>query len=620
MAGLKLMTQGGFNPKIAPHLLDDATGQRAINTKVYSGDLRSWFKPKAVEPVFSCIPGGETIYLGLDNSDNDRWLVWDTPVWVAKSPILDETENLQIYYTENLVLKKTNATLAGDSSFNGEPPDEWYYAGIPAPTSALTATEVHVSSSGTPENRIYVYTFVDEFGSIESESAPSVASNTVTVHPTCSVNLTGFQNPTAFPNRNITKIRIYRSVTSAGGDPTFLLVAEIAASLVATPGYTFNDNVSATNLGEALPSLTWVEPPNMSGVVFHPGGFLIGWHNREIIISEVNAPYAYPIQYRQTIDFDIIGMGVFGSSVAIMTKGYPYIMSGNLPEAMTPEKLATLEPCISSRSITSDDAGVMYASPNGICMIGAGAGGLATGNLFTKDEFSAFNPATIRSAVYNGKYFAFYRQGNQDPLPNGGVILDRAIPSNPLSVTTATASACYVNPETSNMYYLDGTTIYKWEGDIVNNFQFEWLSKTFIFDMPTNFGVVEIGGDFASVSSSQQAAESRQQIIAENIALWNTGAPLNGAINDTTLNYFDINGSILENVPSLIDDRFVQFTLYAEKDGLMTEIYNTVYLANNVYRLPSGLKSQKFQVKLAGNLEMQYIKIASTAKELARLE
>lgn len=620
MAGLKLMSQGGYNPKIATHLLDDATGQRAINTKVYSGDLRSWFKPKAVEPVFSCIPGGETIYLGLDNNGDDRWIVWDTPVWVAKSPILDETENLQIYYAENLVLKKTNSTLAGDSSFNGEPPDEWYYAGIPAPTSALTATEVHVSSSGTPEDRVYVYTFVDEFGSIESESAPSAASNTVTVHPTCSVNLTGFQNPTAFPNRNITKIRIYRSVTSAGGDPTFLFVAEIAASLVATPGYTFNDNIYVANLGEALPSLTWVEPPNMTGVVFHPGGFLVGWHNREIIISEVNAPFAYPIQYRQTIDFDIVGMGVFGSSIAIMTKGYPYIMSGNLPEAMTPEKLATLEPCISARSITSDDAGVMYASPNGICMIGAGAGGLATGNLFTKDEFSAFNPATIRSAVYNGKYFAFYKQGSQKPLPNGGVILDRAIPSNPLSLTSAIASACYVNPETSNMYYLDGTTIYKWEGDIFNNFPFEWLSKTFIFDMPTNFGAVEIGGDFASVSSSEQAAESRQEIINANIALWNTGAPLNGALNDTTLNHFDINGSILENVPSLIDDRFVQFTLYAEKDGVMNEVYNTVYLANGVYRLPSGLKAQKFEIKLAGNLELRYIKMASTAKELARLE
>ena len=64
----------------------------------------------------------------------------------------------------------------------------------------------------------------------------------------------------------------------------------------------------------------------------------------------------------------------------------------------------------------------------------------------------------------------------------------------------------------------------------------------------------------------------------------------------------------------------MQFTLYAEVDGSMTEIHNAVYLANGVYRLPSGVKSQKFELLLAGNLELRYVKLASSMKELARLE
>jgi len=52
----------------------------------------------------------------------------------------------------------------------------------------------------------------------------------------------------------------------------------------------------------------------------------------------------------------------------------------------------------------------------------------------------------------------------------------------------------------------------------------------------------------------------------------------------------------------------------------MTEIHNAVYLANGVYRLPSGVKSQKFELLLAGNLELRYVKLASSMKELARLE
>lgn len=102
--------------------------------------------------------------------------------------------------------------------------------------------------------------------------------------------------------------------------------------------------------------------------------------------------------------------------------------------------------------------------------------------------------------------------------------------------------------------------------------------------------------------------------------MWASGDPLNSTFNAAPLNVYDINGSIMQNIPSLVDDRFVQFTLYAEKEGAMVEVYNSTYLANGVYRLPSGLKSQKFEIKLAGNLEFRYIKLASSMKELARLE
>ncbi len=622
MAGLKLMSQGGYNPKIASHLLDEATGQRAINTKVYSGDLRSWFKPKAVQPAFACIENGQTIYKSVDEANDARWLVWDSNVWVARSPLLDETmpAGSNIFYTENLVLKKTNAALAGDSSFNGQPPQDWYYGGVQPPMTALIPSRV--GGGVVTETRVYVYTFVETFGGTEQESAPSPPSAPVDWAVGNTIDLTNFDDPFVYPNTNITKVRIYRSVTSVGGNPTFLLVDEINTStLLPTPSaHVYNDSVDVENLGEALPSADWLEPPELDGVVFHPGGFLIGWHRREIIISEVNAPHAYPLAYRQTIDFDIVGMGVYGNSVAIMTKGYPYVMSGNLPEMMTPEKLAALEPCISERSITSDDMGVMYASPNGICMIGSGAGGLATGNLFTRDEFSKFNPATIRSAVYNGKYFAFYQQGSQRPLPSGGVILDRAIPSSPLSLTSVVAAAAYVDPSTAKMYYLDGITIYEWEGDTLNNFPFEWLSKRFIFDAPTNLAALEIGGEFTSIEAAEQAEAARQEIIQWNQDLWATGDPLNSTFNAAPLNQYDVNGSILQNIPSLIDDRFVQFKLYAEKNGSMVEVHNAVYTMNGVYRLPSGLKSQKFEILLAGNLELRYIKMASSMKELARLE
>jgi hypothetical protein len=108
MAGLKLLTQGGYVPRVAAHLLQDSEAQRAINTKLYAGDLRGWYKPSAVTPAFECIEFGETLYKMKTNSQDDRWVVWDSVVSAVLNPIVDDSEASSIYYTENAELKKTN--------------------------------------------------------------------------------------------------------------------------------------------------------------------------------------------------------------------------------------------------------------------------------------------------------------------------------------------------------------------------------------------------------------------------------------------------------------------------------------------------------------------------------
>ena len=609
MAGLKLMTQGGYVPRVAPHLLQDNEGQRAINTKLYAGDLRSWFKPKAVTPSFSCMPNGETIYKGKTNSNDAVWIVWDSVTNVTKNPIVDETEVMSIYYTEDGVPKKTNSTLNGTTS--GQSPADWLTMGVAYPTTGPTAT---ASGGGSVEEvRVYAYTYVQEFGGIEEESAPSLASNEVNWHTGNTVTITGFQNPASLPNQNITKFRIYRSVPSTL--PTFLLVDELSASLLATPGYTYTDTVSAINLGEQMPSVGWVPPPeNLYGLVSHPSGFLAGFNRRTIYFSEIGAPHAFPIAYQYDCEFDIVALGVFGQSIVVLNKGNTIVLTGIAPEQMTPDKITELEPCVSARSVVSDSNGVMYASPNGLCLVGPGGSGVTTGNLMLRDEFSKFNPTTIRGAVYNGKYFGFYLQGSAY-VTDGAFILDRSLQATPLSLTNVSASATYVDPETSELFFLNGITISQWEGDTLNNTPFEWLSKRFIMTAPVNFAAVEIDADFISAEAAAQQEALRQQVIAENIALYETGAELESLYNDKVLNHFDLNGSILQNIPSVIDDRFIQFTLYADGE----EVFNTVYTSSGVYRLPSGYKSQDFSVQLAGNIELRYVKMAESMKELKTL-
>jgi len=97
--------------------------------------------------------------------------------------------------------------------------------------------------------------------------------------------------------------------------------------------------------------------------------------------------------------------------------------------------------------------------------------------------------------------------------------------------------------------------------------------------------------------------------------LFDTGDPLEGDLNDKPLNHFVLGGSILHPIPQSMDDRFIQFTLIV--DG--NEVYNTVYTESGVYRLPSGYKGTIFELKISGNVEFRYIKVAETMKELKSL-
>ena len=458
------------------------------------------------------------------------------------------------------------------------------------------------------ETRLYVYTHVSEFGSFTEESAPSPASAEVSISDGQSVTLSNFA-AAPIVGYNITKRRIYRSATGTSST-TFLFVAEIDATTT-----TYTDNILAASLGEELQTLSWEVPPSdLSGLIAHPGNFLVGFSGRELCFSEINAFHAWPSQYKLSLNVDIVGIDIFGQSIAVMTKGYPVIVTGITPESMSSEKVPDLEPCVSKRSIASDNTGVFYASPNGICVIGAGTAGLTTGNIMLRDDFKKFNPSSLSSAVYAGKYFGFFTDGTEF-IPNGCLILDRTLPATPLSLSSLTATACFIEPETADFYIAQDGQVQLWEGDTINNLPYEWLSKKFIFTQPTNLGAIEINADFDNIQQAEDLQKRIEEIIAANQAIFNTGVPLQGTFNDAVLNNFQFDGSILGSIPQVVDDRYLLVEILCDGKSVHLNSYN----ANGVYRLPATYRGLSFEVLLAGNIECRYVKMAETAKELRTL-
>jgi hypothetical protein len=240
----------------------------------------------------------QTIYrFGQDNpSDTEHWLHWTTDVDVARSQIAGDVSEWT-FFTGDGAPKATYNTIALSGS---DYPTVSRPMGVPAPTQAAIATVTGAEdTTELVETRVYTYTFVSKESGREIESAPAAASTSVDVRTSQGVDLTGLA---AVPSGDyvITHRRIYRSTSG-----TFLFVAEIPVA-----NTTYSDTVDADDLAEQLPSLNWSEPPStLSGLTNLPNGMMAGFVGRDIYFCEPYRPHAWPVDYSQTIDYPVVGLG-----------------------------------------------------------------------------------------------------------------------------------------------------------------------------------------------------------------------------------------------------------------------------------------------------------------------
>jgi len=601
MPFIKLQGFSGVSPRTGPAQLQANQAQESFNVKLQSGELRSWRNP-----VFNYTPliaAVQSIYRMTDTSGDKFWLTWDTDVDVAESPIADTGQN-RIYYTGDGAPKKTNSTLA-TAAGSGAYPRQWLYMGVPAPTGAPTLS----ATGGTApvETRAYVYTYVSSFDTVKEESAPSPAATVNCNTSGATVTVSGFAAaPTT--GYNITHLRIYRSVTGAS-TVNYQLVAEVP---IGTTSYA--DTITVANLGQTLPSLYWTPPPSgLTGLVALPNGILAGFQNNEVWFSEPYYPHAWPDSYVLTTEFPIVGLGVYESTLVVMTTKNPYLITGTNPAAMSQVKLPMQQPCISKRSIESDQFGVVYASPNGLVAIGPGIQDVITQPLYTRDEWQQLNPQSILGIVYNNMYIGFYQA---EEGIKSFVISRNDIP--PLSYLSCCATAAFVERTTGAVYIVSSldNKIYELDADTVNNQTYEWKSKLFILPEPTNFGALKVQADFGYMQDVNAYNEYVAEIEAYNEALFASLAGMELApTNGFLLNEYSLNGSQLKDIPPFGDVRTINIILYA--DGV--PVYSTGITNADPVRLPANVKAYDWEIKISGNTPVRSVAMATSIGELRQV-
>ena len=483
MAYFKRDTFSGTAPGVAPRLLAEKFGQVAENVDFESGRLVATTEDSDTYTLQS--GSRRSIYYYRDTS----WLEWSQDgVSVVPGPIPGDTTD-RLYFTgQDYPRMGTVSTLVSGSS--GYPANS-YRLGVPAPSGAPgVAVTGTADATLTPNDVSYVYTYVTAFG---EEGPPSLPSAIVQLDDT---QTTTISLPTSHqPSGNYNfgsgaKKRIYRSNTGST-NTQFQFAGEVAYTATS-----FDDIQDADTLGEVLPSATWIGPPDDNTSLYPAGPLkglislaqctMAGFTGKRFCLSEPFLPHAWPIGYRITTEEDIVAIASTANGVAALTDGQPYFITGTEPSAMTAVRIDLAQACVNINSVVDMGNYVLYAGPDGLCVLESASGSvLTTGLISVKQWNDDFHPTTLRAFRHEGTYVAFHA--------SGGWVFDPRADENALSTLTIAAEVRggYMNPKDGELYIIVGNKIKKYRGGSASKTA-TFKSKKYVTPAPVSMGWVSV--------------------------------------------------------------------------------------------------------------------------------
>lgn len=628
MTILKLENFAGVAPRYSARLLPQNGATTASNCKLLSGELRGLHETQLMHdftaaglsnPVARAYRLPQTVGAPLPISSFDSWLpFYDANVDFVRTPVLEDSFE-RYYWTGNSFLYggipqySTRALL--NAALPGPPnTGHAWKLGVPTPVNALTITP----PAGTISTRAYVYTFVSGYGEEGPPSPPTTATGAAGTWA-----LSNFDTTIADPSaRNITSINIYRTVTGAVST-NYYFVATISLGTTS-----YNDTASDTVVSNnnVLPSLTWTQPPaTLTGLCAHPGGFLVGFAGRDLWMSEPYHPHAWPLQYVQTMQTEIVGVAVYGNVIVVTTTSHPYVGEGMSPLGITMQKIDSIDPCLNRRSMATTINGVYYSSPQGIIACTGGITQLVTQNLFTREEWQTqFSPTTVQAVPYGLQVIAFDTSA-------AGFIFSPVDPNSPLTTLDrfSNVTAIQIDQYSGDVYLIQGSQVRLWDPPTSIPYSYTWISKQFDLPNPVNFGAIRIKFNAAPITVDPSQLGDYTTFNNGRIA-----KPLN-CINLATINGVrtlavtgysgpqirnPIGGSPLFPISQYTTGlAAVQLDVYARNNqSQWINRYSRSITTEGTYRLPVGFKSDAWQISLIGNSNVYSVTLAETPKELKK--
>ncbi|MDD5523663.1 MAG: hypothetical protein PHV90_00335 [Smithella sp.] len=328
----------------------------------------------------------------------------------------------------------TNVSLTAGGSYASNPT-------VTTQSGDGVITATGVQDATLVETRGYVYTFVNGYG---AEGPPSPVSSLIDIYDGNTAAITGMDgNPdTTTQKYNITKKRIYR-LNQSSTSAIYQFVAEVDVDEAS-----YDDSILDSALSEVLATAEWEAPPvGIQGIKALPNGGLVGFVGNLLCFSVPGYPHAWPTSYQKPTDYPIVGLGVFGTTVGVLTSGIPYLAVGSDPSNVVMETMDLGYSCMSKRGIIQAGDIIVYPCPEGLAAIGPGVREIITEGVMTRQDWQRlYNPETINAYFWEGKYIGFYESNGI----KAGFMFD--IKSKDLTDLTFYAAAGYRDKGTGTLY------------------------------------------------------------------------------------------------------------------------------------------------------------------------
>jgi hypothetical protein len=344
--------------------------------------------------------------------------------------------------------------------------------------------------------------------------------------------------------------------------------------------YSFTDDFNYRSLLNTLPSNDYDAPPEgLKGLTTFRNNIFAGFVGNDLYFSEPGIYHAWPLKYKRSFETNIVGLAAIAGDLLVLTEGYPYLLSGNDPAILSQAKLSSRYPCLNRQSIVETSFGVVWATHDGLAVFAPSvAGQLLTRKVHSSDTWNAaLDPATLVGVMYKDTYIASHSTAS--------IVFENDEKIGPSFVDDDFAfTAAWYDAITNNLYVVSGTSgdVYQWDNLAQPNSVMTWKSKTFITKEYTNIGAARVVADYSGEPPSP---------------IWNAA---NDDWEDTDV-FWDAADPIT-------------FRLYVDKALKFT----TTLSDSNTFRLPSGYRSDTFEIGFDSSVRVRAVHLGETPTSLRK--